>query len=139
MKRCMATCSPSTYLEAAQMVVNYVSHAGKAPWWNYDDQSIGRGGTASVDLFNGNLVYVHADTATGGNLMPVSVTHYYNSCLSAENKGACGMGWRTSAHQSVYRTEIGGKRYYVWMDGSGTEHWFLVSTTENPNQEQWYR
>ena len=127
-----STYAPST---APKMVVNYVSHAGKAGWWQYEDQGIGRGGTASVDLFNGNLVYTHQDTAMNGNRMPVSIAHTYNSCLSSSNEVGCGMGWRTSAHQSMYKTTISDVTYYVWTDGGGTEHWFEVSGT-SPYEDQ---
>ena len=122
-----STYSPSV---APQMVVNYVSHAGRAGWWQYEDQGIGRGGTASVDIYNGNLVYRHQDTAMNGNLMPVSVTHTYNSCLSSGNEVGCGMGWRTSAHQSVYLKTVSGQSFYVWTDGGGTEHWFKISGSQ---------
>jgi hypothetical protein len=50
--------------------VNYISHAGVEGWWQYESRSNGRSGTAHVDLFNGNLVYEHPDTAMNGNLMP---------------------------------------------------------------------
>ena len=36
-------------------VVNYVSHAGRAPWWKYEGMSVGRAGSAFADIYNGNL------------------------------------------------------------------------------------
>lgn len=108
-------------------IVNYISHAGLEGWWQYEKQSAGRAGTVNVDLFNGNMVLEHADTTMNGNRMPVSVTHYYNSCLSESDEVHCGMGWRTSAHQSVYKASIGDDSYYVWTDGDGTEHYFKIS------------
>lgn len=39
------------------MVVNYISHAGRKGWCQYESMSTGRAGTAYVDLYNGNLVY----------------------------------------------------------------------------------
>ena len=44
------------------MYVNYVSHAGIEGWWQYEQMSAGRAGTAYADLFNGNLVLEHSDT-----------------------------------------------------------------------------
>lgn len=128
-----STYSPSI---APQMVVNYVSHAGRAGWWQCEDQGIGRGGAASVDIYNGNLVYSHQDTAMNGNLMPVSVTHTYNSCLSSSNEVGCGMGWRTSAHHSVYLMTVSGQDFYVWTDGGGTEHWFRISGSQPYQDDQ---
>ena len=54
-----------------------------------------------------------------GNLMPVSVSHYYNSCLSDANDYACGKGWKTSAHQKVTREKHNNINYFVWEDGDG--------------------
>ena len=59
-----------------------------------------------------------------GNLMPVSVSHYYNSCLSGSNDYACGKGWKMSAHQKVTREEHNELNYFVWEDGDGTQHYF---------------
>jgi len=43
------------------IVINYISHAGRKGWWAYKTLSAGRAGSASVDLFNGNLVAEHPD------------------------------------------------------------------------------
>lgn len=109
------------------MVVNYVSHAGRKGWWQYESMSAGRAGTAYVDLYNGNLVYEHADGGTTGNRMPVSIKHVYNSCLSESNPVYCGKGWRTSMHQSVCKKTLGDYNYYIWTDGDATEHYFMIS------------
>lgn len=106
------------------MYVSYVSHAGLEGWWQYEQMSAGRAGTAYTDLFNGNLVFEHTDTVMTGNRMPVSITHYYNSCLSDKNEYQCGFGWKTSGHQKVVAREHNSRDYYVWVDGDGTEHFF---------------
>lgn len=110
--------------ENPRLIVNYVSHAGLESWWQYETMSAGRAGTAHVDIYNGNLVFDHPDVAMSGNVMPVSVTHYYNSCLSARNDCYCGYGWRTSMHQSLHKETLNSTVYYVWTDGDGTEHYF---------------
>ena len=38
-----------------------------------------------------------------GNRLPVSVTHYYNSCDSNKDELGMGYGWRTSLHQTLYK------------------------------------
>ena len=110
------------------MFINYISHAGLQSWWTYESMSAGRAGTAYVDLFNGNLVYEHVDTSMSGSRVPISVTHYYNSCLSDSNAAYCGYGWRTTAHQTLHKVSVTGPsstvQYYVWTDGDGTEHYF---------------
>lgn len=107
-----------------RLVVNYISHAGVEDWWQYETMSAGRAGTANVDLYNGNLVFSHPDVSSSGSLMPVSVTHHYNSCLSNINSYYCGNGWRTSMQQSLHIEKLNGNTYYVWTDGDGTEHFF---------------
>ena len=109
------------------VIVNYVSHAGRKGWWQYESMNAGRAGRAYVDLFNGNLVFEHADGATTGNRMPVSLSHVYNSCLSESNPVSCGKGWRTNMHQSVCKKTIGSVAYYIWTDGDATEHFFAIS------------
>ena len=106
------------------MYVSYVSHAGLESWWQYEQLSAGRAGTAYADLFNGNLVFEHSDTVMTGNRMPVSINHYYNSCLSDKNDYACGYGWKTSGHQKVIGRVHNSREYFVWVDGDGTEHFF---------------
>ena len=107
-----------------KMYVSYISHAGIEGWWQYESMSVGRAGTAYSDLFNGNMVMGHSDTVMTGNRCPVSVNHYYNSCLSHENKYGCGYGWKTDAHQKVEARIHGDRNYFVWVDGDGTEHFF---------------
>lgn len=111
------------------VIVNYLSHAGLESWWEYESMGAGQVGTAHVDLFNGNMVFEHADVAMSGSRMPVSVSHYYNSCLATSNEHGCGMGWRMSVNQSLHKTSLKNvnwiaTNYYVWTDGDGTEHYF---------------
>ena len=78
--------------------MEYASLAGLESYLTYDHQSAGLAGTGSVSLVNGNLIFAHADTAMNGNRLPVSVTHYYNSCDSDKDEFGMGYGWRTSLH-----------------------------------------
>ena len=111
--------------------MNYVSHAGRKGWWKYESMGTGRAGSVYADIYNGNLIAEHADTATSGNRMPVSVSHIYNSCLSDENAAHCGLGWRLSVNHSLREETIVGKNFYIWQDGDGTEHYF-EKTSKQP-------
>ena len=117
------------------MYLSYVSHAGIEGWWEYETRSAGRAGTVHADLFNGNMVLAHTDTSMTGNRVPVSVTHYYNSCTSNANDYACGKGWKTSAHQKITKETINDTDYFVWEDGDGTEHYF-AETGSQPYKDQ---
>ncbi|MBR4428292.1 MAG: RHS repeat protein, partial [Clostridia bacterium] len=112
------------------ITVNYVSHAGRKGWWKYETMGAGRAGAVYTDIYNGNLIAEHADTATAGSRMPVSLSHIYNSCLSDEDAAYCGLGWRLSLSQSLRKETIVNKQYYIWQDGDGTEHYFEASGTQ---------
>ena len=86
--------------------------------------SCGRAGTAYVGLFNGNLVLSHSETQMNGQLMPVSISRYYNSCYRNDNVFGAGKGWKLSAQQLLYKETIGNVVHYVWMDSDGTRHHF---------------
>ena len=105
-------------------VLEYASLAGLESYLTYDHQSAGLAGTGSVSLVNGNLIFAHADTAMNGNRLPVSVTHYYNSCDSDKDEFGMGYGWRTSLHQTLHKVLYNGEEEFVYTDGDGTEHFF---------------
>lgn len=105
-------------------VLEYASLAGLESYLTYDHQSAGLAGTGSISLVNGNLIFAHADTAMNGNRLPVSVTHYYNSCDSDKDEFGMGYGWRTSLHQTLHKVLYNGEVEFVYTDGDGTEHFF---------------
>ena len=96
----------------------------------YDHQSAGLEGTGSVSLVNGNLIFSHADTAMNGNRLPVSITHYYNSCDSDKDEFGMGYGWRTSLHQTLHKVLYNGEVEFVYTDGDGTEHFFKKNESD---------
>ena len=108
--------------------IEYASLSGLEDYLTYDATSAGRAGTGQVSLVNGNLIFLHQDTAMNGARMPVSVTHVYNSCDADANPFGCGYGWRTNYHQTLHKEYLDDKVYYVYTDGDGTEHWFRPTT-----------
>ena len=115
-------------------VLEYASLAGLESYLTYDHQSAGLAGTGSVSLVNGNLIFSHADTAMNGNRLPVSITHYYNSCDSDKDEFGMGYGWRTSLHQTLHKVLYNGEVEFVYTDGDGTEHFFKQ---EKNNQKKY--
>ena len=115
-------------------VVNYASLAGLESYLTYDGQSGGLAGTGAVSLVNGNLIFAHGDTSMNGNRMPVSVSHYYNSCDADKNEFGMGYGWRTSLHQTLHKEYINEEVMYVYTDGDGTEHWFELDEEADTTQ-----
>ena len=135
-RACAATYNYAEFYSSRQtdgypyVVVNYVSHAGRKGWWQYESMDAGRAGSVYADIYNGNLIAEHEDTATAGSRMPVSLSHIYNSCLSDEDAAYCGLGWRLSLSQSLRKETIVSQDYYIWQDGDGTEHYFEVSGSQ---------
>ena len=111
-------------------VLEYASLAGLESYLTYDHQSAGLAGTGSVSLVNGNLIFSHADTAMNGNRLPVSITHYYNSCDSDKDEFGMGYGWRTSLHQTLHKVLYNGEVEFVYTDGDGTEHFFKKNESD---------
>lgn len=112
-------------------VVNYSSLAGLEDYLAYDSQSAGRAGAGFVSLHNGNLIFAHGDTAMNGARLPVSVTHYYNSCDADKNDFYMGKGWKTSLHQTLHKALLNSTVYYVYTDGDGTQHYFESANSSN--------
>ena len=109
--------------------IEYASLAGLEDYLTYDATSAGKAGTGQVSLANGNLIFLHQDTAMNGARMPVSVTHVYNSCDADTDPFGCGFGWRTNFHQTLHKEFLDSTVYYVYTDGDGTEHWFKPTSS----------
>ena len=115
------------------MTIQYVSLAGTDDAGAYETQSCGRAGEGAVSLFNGNLVFSHPDTSMNGNLMPVSLTHYYNSCYHGVSAYKTGYGWKLSSQQTLHLEKIANSSgtlvdYYVYTDADGSRHHFKNSS-----------
>ena len=106
----------------------YTNFTGFEGYWDYTSSSLGRSGTASVNLYNGNLVYSHNDVSESGNRMPVTVSHIFNSTTkdSDESSMYYGNGWRTNYDQRISSVNIGGVDYRKYIDEDGTEHYFTL-------------
>jgi len=126
------------------MVISYRNMSGYEDYWSNTNITAGRGGVASVNNFNGNLVYSQAVTqGDGGNLMPVELSLIYNANqekrYSSEQKpyvlhSLVGSRFQTNYHMYIV-AESGqlaenGYKYYL-NDADGTKHWFKEEKEEN--------
>ena len=111
--------------------VDYSSLGGLESYLSYDAQSVGRAGTGYVSLHNGNMIFAHSDTVMTGLRMPVSITHYYNSCDADRNDFYMGKGWKTNLHQTLHKELLNNTIYYVYCDGDGTQHYFKSANSSN--------
>lgn len=121
--------SGATYAKP-YITITYVSLAGLESYLQQDSISCGRAGTAYVGLFNGNLVFGHQETSMNGNLMPVSIDRFYNSCYHDVNAFHAGNGWKFSTQQTLHKETIDSTVHYVYMDGDGTRHFFKKTNGE---------
>ena len=101
--------------------------SGFEDYWSYTDLSAGQNGSASVNNYNGNLVYAQpVTTDCGGNLMPVNISLVYNSNVTNCGYSYMGNGFLTNYHVYVCYdagTAPQGYRFFL-HDADGTKHWF---------------
>ena len=109
-----------------QLTVHYTNASGIEDYWDYSTQGMGRAGTAYVQNFSGNLVMQRTDMSYSGNRMPASAGFYYNLSDRSSDIGY-GYGWRNAYTQTIGAVTVGGTNYYKWVDGDGTEKYFLSS------------
>ncbi len=112
------------------VIIDYLSKAGLESYLSYESHSVGRAGTGHVSLFNGNLIFEHQDTATTGNIMPLSIRHVYNSCYRTIADFQTGYGWKLSTQQALRKETISGVLYYTWVDEDRTEIYFAQQDGE---------
>ena len=77
-----------------------------------------------MNNYTGNLIWTHDDIGFGGNRMPVTIQHVYNSNDRGVKTFGLGYGWRTNYNQRVYQWSKNSD-YYVWEDEDSTKHYFL--------------
>lgn len=101
-----------------------------------------------INDYSGRLVFEHVDGATSGNVMPVSVSHIYNTLQAGEEywngstyAGAyprTGMGWKLNIQQKLCKIPSTGDMKdlydvgyrYIYTDADGTEHYFYLNDQE---------
>lgn len=122
----------ATYGDVPYAYFVYTNYAGLEGYWDYASSSIGRGGSANVNLYNGNMVYTHSDLEMNGNRMPVAIAHVFNSTTRNDNDTSMlyGKGWRTNFDQRVEYVTIAETNYYAYTDEDGTVHYFVLKDGE---------
>ena len=124
----------STVAYRPTMWIYFRNNNGLESYWDYTTSSAGRAGTAYVNQYTGNMTWIHNDIGFGGNRMPVSISHVYNTNDSQSAIFGMGNGWRTNFNQRVYQwTE--NTSYYIWEDGDGTAHYFRYVSSSTYEDE----
>ena len=112
------------YIDGRPMIqIVYRNQTGLESNMTYHTQNIGRAGEVSTNDYNGNVVLVHTDVETPGNILPASVSHVYNT----NNKDidiSYGKGFRLNYNQDIILETINNVEYAKYIDEDGTEHYF---------------
>jgi len=120
------------------ITISYRDTKGLDSRWSYNTQSAGAAGAGAVNLFTGNLVFVHDDITTNGEILPLTVSHVYNSHYTSQQytnvdgdihtadytNMKVGKGFKLSVQESVTEKEIDDSIWYIYNDSDGTELYF---------------
>ena len=128
------------------LTFEYARVRGVEDYWPESSHSIGRAGTATVNLATGNLTLSIPTLSTKDSLFSSTVALIYNHTDSSvdgvyyDNRVRIPfmpIGFRLNVYQTLqaksYVDVINGgtKTYYVYTDGDGTEHAFFATGEEN--------
>ena len=108
------------------LTISYVNASGLEDYWSYHSYNAGRAGTAYVNDYNGNLIFVHDDISMNGNRLPIALSHVFNSYERTQT--GYGNGWNLNLAQTIIDVTIENRNYSVYTDSDGTKHYF--DTTE---------
>lgn len=136
---------PDTVAARPIFLLTYRNNKGLEDYWTYTSFDVGSAGTAYINDYTGNLVFVHQDAATPGNNMPLTINHVFNNYMAGvhytKHKALTGKGWRISIQQTVLPSKEFGltgdaaKQYpYVYTDSDGTDHYFYKKTTDGKTE-----
>ena len=121
--------------------VAYRNMSGFEDYWSYTSMPAGRNGTASVNNYNGNLVFTQPLTQDlGGNLMPVAISLVYNSnrdnsIYNARLGNGMQMNYNICLIQETGKLFNEGYKYYL-IDADGTRHWFYFENNGNTGKDE---
>lgn len=123
--------------------ITYRDTRGIEDYYTNTSQSVGQAGTAYIGDYNNQLTLIKNDLSNNGSVMDFVLSHVYNSATSYANFTTdanmhtnrytnmnIGSGWRLSVQETVVPFTIGSKKYYIYNDGDGTEHYFYYNDTD---------
>lgn len=121
---------PASSTPRPVFTITYRNNKGLEDYWTYSSFSVGTAGTAYINDYSGNLVFVSSDASTANGYSAASVQHIYNGYMAGEKynktKPYIGNGWRMNIQQTLFATtgDIHNDYPYVYTDEDGTEHYF---------------
>lgn len=115
-----------------QLIIEYRDTKGLESIWTYSSHGAGSAGAGYVNGFNGNLVFVHDDISTKGSILPITVSHVYNSYMAGSNfddSMPVGKGWKLSIQETLTKETIDNATWYKYSDADGTDLYFYHDNT----------
>ena len=133
------SCRASLYISSTTTIphleVTYRDTKGLEDYYSYRAASADGAGTGYVNLFNGQLTFLHDSLSTTDSLMPYTFGLTYNGAWAGATFGSdTGYGFKLYTDEIIQRITLptagttGTQTYYVWSDGDGTEHYFSEQT-----------
>ncbi len=120
--------NPNIYDNTVPMFkIEYRDTKGLESIWTYSSHGAGSAGAGYVNGFNGNLVFVHDDISTKGSILPITVSHVYNSYMAGSNFESsipAGYGWKLSVQETLTKETIDNDTWYKYNDADGTDLYF---------------
>ena len=120
--------NPNIYTNTTPMFrITYRDTKGLESIWTYSSHGAGSAGAGYVNGFNGNLVFVHDDISTKGSILPITVSHVYNSYMAGSNFDPLmpvGYGWKLSVQETLVKDTTFNPAYYRYNDTDGTDLYF---------------
>ena len=89
-------------------------------------QDLGKSGSAQVDLFNGNLTFVHTDVQFNYGNPIISVGHVYSA--KAQSSGTYGNNWSLNCEEKIEIASDGS--YLKYVDASGSAAYYFEMKIE---------
>ena len=108
------------------LYIEYRNMSGLENYWSYSSQDMGESGAGYVNLYNGNLTYVHNLATYNSAITGFSVSLVYNSRSALSGNGLVS-GWNFNISQRIESAPQGLDESvkYVYTDGDGTKHYFV--------------
>lgn len=126
---------PASSIPRPLFTIVYRNNKGLEDYWTYSSFSVGTAGTAYVNDYSGNLVFITSDASTASGYAPASVQHVYNGYMAGvkytNTMPYVGHGWRLNVQPTLLTSDKFGltgadkTNYpYVYTDEDGTDHYF---------------
>ena len=126
---------PASSTPRPLFTIVYRNNKGLEDYWTYSSFSVGTAGTAYVNDYSGNLVFVTSDASTASGYAPASIQHVYNGYMAGvkytNTMPYVGHGWRLNVQQTLLTSDKFGLKDddktdypYVYTDEDGTDHYF---------------